>query len=104
MNESSNNQFWSSVAASDSSHIFTSTRAGNLVHFYATAKSLLLLMDRRICCATAQATGAGNALPICRYAAVFLPANSQASGNPWIRAAILVVNRGIPTKSLAGAE
>lgn len=54
--------------------------------------------------ATARATGGGKALPTCRYAAVFFPWNCQPSSNPWIRAAIRTVKRGIPTKSDSGAE
>ena len=34
------------------------------------------------CWPTDRATGGGNALPTCRYAAVLPPENSQSSGNP----------------------
>ena len=52
---------------------------------------------------TAQATGGGKAFPTCRYAAVFLPENSQLSGKPWILAAIRTVRRGIPVVGKSGS-
>lgn len=56
--------------------------------------------------ATKRATGGGNALPTWRYAAVFLPKKAHSSGNPWMRAAIRTVRRGIPVsgKSFVGAS
>jgi hypothetical protein len=45
---------------------------------------------------TAVATGGGKALPTCRYAAVFLPENSQSSGKPWT----LVISRSSEAEDL----
>lgn len=56
------------------------------------------------CSPTARATGGGNALPTCRYAAVLPPEICQVSGNPCNLATIRTVNRGIPAKSGAGAS
>lgn len=50
------------------------------------------------------ATGGGKAFPTCRYAAVFLPTNSQPLGKPWTRAAIGTVRRGMPSKPCGGGS
>ena len=50
------------------------------------------------------ATGGGNALPICLCCEVLPPTNVQLSGNPCIRATILFVSFGIPSKSRSGDE
>ncbi len=52
---------------------------------------------------TACATGGGNAFPIIRHAAVFFFPNVHVSGKPCILAIILLVRRGIPSKSGSGA-
>src|SRR4051812_45494036 len=51
---------------------------------------------------TALATGGGNALPTCRYAAVLLPQNGQSGGNPWRIAAMRTVSTGLSPFHVGG--
>lgn len=53
---------------------------------------------------TASAIGGGKAFPIMRHAVVFRSPNDHESGNPWIRAIMRGVSRGMPVKSFCGAS
>src|SRR5919108_5492149 len=124
IHESPNGQLRRGVLRSNVPHVCRTSRLGDFVRHGLGRTAVPIFSDFAICkksypticicreehkhvlilSPTARATGGGNALPTCRYAAVFLPENCQLSGKPWIRATILTVSLGIPTNSASGAS